>query len=166
MVHSKSEEWARIRVLVAGARLNRERYSSKRIRRTRAEYKRIHCNKKGSTKKASLLKHRKPWIGTICSGFMQLSIVQGKTALVPAMCNDREGCLLTVKTLVAAMCQEHFEYLLNDNNEDVPRNRMFLTGEKWNQQHWMWLRKHGMTRLMDRTRSQCTIYWPVPCSKN
>ncbi|XP_062711243.1 uncharacterized protein LOC134289445 [Aedes albopictus] len=47
-----------------------------------------------------------------------------KTVPVPAMCNDREGNLLTEKTMVTARWKEHFEDLLNGSSEGAPRNRI------------------------------------------
>ena len=54
---------------------------------------------------------------------MTVNGVRNRNAPSPAMCNDREGNLLTDKTMVAARWKEYFETLLNGECERVSRHR-------------------------------------------
>lgn len=111
---------ARSRMLVAGTRQNRERY-----RAARAEEKRIHRRKKRQHEESVVAEAQESMNRNDMRRFYAtVNGARHNTVPVPAMCNDREGNLLTDKTAVAARWKEHFQQLLNGENGNVARNRM------------------------------------------
>jgi sorting nexin-29 len=111
---------ARSRMLVSGTRLNRERYRAARVIE-----KRIHRRKKRQHEESVIAEAQERMDQNDMRRFYAtVNGARHKTAPVPAMCNDREGNLLTDRAMVAARWKQHFEDLLNGSNEGVSRNRI------------------------------------------
>lgn len=107
---------ARSRMLVTSTRKNREWY-----RAVRAEEKRICRITKRQHEESVIVKGQVRMNG---NNMRRFNGAQNNTVPVLAMCEDREGNLLTDKTAVAAKWKEHFQQMLNGGNENVARNRM------------------------------------------
>lgn len=100
---------ARSRMLVSGTRQSRERY-----REARVAEKRIHRKKKKEHEENVIAQAQESMEQNDMRRFYEtVNGVRRKTAPSPVMCNDRNGNLLTDKTMVAARWREHFEVLLN-----------------------------------------------------
>lgn len=113
---------ARSRMLVSGTRQNRERY-----RVARSAEKRTHRRKKRQYEERVIAEAQESMEQNDMRRFYAtVNGVRSKTAPSPAMCYDREGNLLTDKTMVAARWKEYFETLLNGENERASTNRTHI----------------------------------------
>ena len=116
---------ARSRMLVASTRLNRERY---RVART--EEKRIHRRKKRQHEERVIAEAQESMDRNDMRRFYAtVNGARHMTAQVPAMCNDRMGNLLTDRTMVAARWKEHFQRLLNGEDEIASRSRIDVSDD-------------------------------------
>ena len=118
---------ARSRMLTAATRQNREKY-----REARAAEHRVHRRKKREHEEQVLANAEDNFARNDLRGFYKtVNRVRSRNLPVPVMCNDKDGNLLTDKPMVAARWKEHFQELLNGQEQDEQnRNRMRIMSDE------------------------------------